>query len=98
MDDSANQDLVDMGRRSTNLQHRQFFYRKFYDKCLRATKHGIYTRMQVLLNDQTFQNLISNKSTLNLETLIEQKKIIIFKLTLGEIGSDSVEAFGRFVI
>ncbi|HIJ28671.1 MAG: hypothetical protein HON68_11680 [Gammaproteobacteria bacterium] len=47
-----------------------------------ATKHGLYTRMQVLLNEPVFQKLISNTTTLKLKQLINQKKIILFKLSL----------------
>ena len=43
-----------------------------------ATKHGLYTRMQVMLNDPVFQNLISNTTTLKLKELINQKKVILF--------------------
>jgi len=54
--------------------------------------------MQVLLNEPVFQNLISNTTTIPLKKLINQKKIILFKLSLGESGSDSVQSYGRFIV
>ncbi|OMH28087.1 hypothetical protein BGP75_22230 [Motiliproteus sp. MSK22-1] len=82
MDDDNNQDLIELGTRSPNRQHRYFFQHRFTKKSLWITKHGIYTRLQVLLNDPIFQKLISGVDTIHLEKLIAEKKIIIFKLTL----------------
>lgn len=98
MDDNQNADLVELGCNNPNPEHRSLFLSKFQDDSYRATKHGIYTRIQVLLNDPTFQNLVSNKTTVDLKKLTDEKKIIIFKLSLGEVGSESVEAFGRFIV
>ncbi len=93
MDDQNNHDLVELGKNSPNLQHQKLFQNKFSSKLFGATKHGIYTRLQVLLNDPTFQNLISNRTSIQLKSLIAQKKIIIFKLSLGETGSESVQCY-----
>ncbi|EHH0751443.1 DUF87 domain-containing protein [Vibrio vulnificus] len=98
MDDEKNADLIELGKQSPNVQHAKFFSDKFNSKGYEATKHGIYTRMQTLLNDPIFQHLISNKTTINLKDLINQRKTILFKLSLGEGGSESMEAFGRFIV
>jgi hypothetical protein len=98
MDDSRNQDLVALGQKNPNPEHRNLFKYKFHDDGYKATKHGIYTRIQILLNDPIFQKLISDKTTIDLEQLTNEKKIILFKLSLGEVGSESVEAFGRFIV
>lgn len=83
MDDNNNVDLLALAQHSPNPQHRMLFRHKFNSPLFSATKHGIYTRLQVILNDPTFQNLISNTTTVNLKQLIEEKKIILFKLSLG---------------
>lgn len=98
MDDNNNADLLLLGQQSPNPQHRLLFRHKFNSPLFSATKHGIYTRLQVILNDPTFQNLISNTTTINLKQLIEEKKIILFKLSLGNAWSDSVQAYGRFIV
>jgi len=84
MDDNQNEDLLELGMNSPNPQHRRFFREKFTDKAYMATKNGIYTRLQIFLNDPIFQNLLTGKNTIPLKQLINQKKIIIFKLSLGE--------------
>lgn len=98
MDDNQNDDLINLGLNSPNPQHAKLFRDKFTSSGYESTKHGIYTRMQMLLNDPIFQNLISNKTTINLKQLIDQRKTILFKLSLGEGGSESMEAFGRFIV
>ena len=98
MDDKQNSDLIQLGLNSPNPQHAKLFRDKFTSSGYESTKHGIYTRMQTLLNDPIFQNLISNKTTVNLKQLIDQRKTILFKLSLGEGGSESMEAFGRFIV
>lgn len=98
MDDGQNEDLIKLGLNSPNPQHAKLFRDKFTSSGYESTKHGIYTRMQTLLNDPIFQNLISNKTTVNLKQLIDQRKTILFKLSLGEGGSESMEAFGRFIV
>lgn len=98
MDDKQNEDLIKLGLNSPNQQHAKLFRDMFTTKDYRATKHGIYTRIQILLNDPIFHNLISNKTTVNLKKLIDQRKTILFKLSLGEGGSESMEAFGRFIV
>jgi len=98
MDDEKNEDLIKLGQQSPNPQHAKLFHDKFLSKGYEATKHGIYTRIQTLLNDPIFQNLIGNKTTVDLKKLIDQRKTILFKLSLGEGGSESMEAFGRFIV
>ncbi len=83
MDDNNNADLLALGQQSPNPQHKLLFRHKFNSSLFSATKHGIYTRLQVILNDPTFQNLISHTTTVHLKQLIEAKKIILFKLSLG---------------
>ena len=98
MDDNNNHDLVMLGQSSPNLQHRQLFREKFSSKLFSATKHAIYTRMQVILNDPIFQKLINQNTTINLQQLIEQKKIVLFRLPLGAAWTDSIQAYGRFIV
>lgn len=98
MDDQNNSDLIALGENSPNPQHKFLFRHKFKSQHFSATKHGIFTRMQVLLNDPTFQHLISNSTTIQLKRLIDEKKIIVFKLSLGNSGSESVQSYGRFIV
>jgi len=97
MSDTRNADLVALGRKSPNIQHAQFFASEFMSSDYRLTKRGMYTRLQSLLHDPIFLNLISERSSFDLKTLIDAKKIILFRLPLGEGGSETMQAYGRFV-
>jgi Type IV secretion-system coupling protein DNA-binding domain len=98
MMDGSNQDLVALGRQSTNPSHRLFFEKEFHNKLYLKTKLSIYTKVLSLLNTQTFFNLTIGKSSVHLEKEIEAGKIIIFNLSKGKMGAEASEAFGRFVI
>lgn len=98
MIEGNNQDLVYLGKHSTNPSHRLFFEREFHNKLYQTTKLSIYTKVLSLLNTQTFFNLTIGKSTVDFEQEIEAGKIIIFNLAKGKMGGEASEAFGRFVI
>jgi hypothetical protein len=96
-DDNRSKKLVELGLKSPNLQHRKMFT-KWYEKGLSVTKHGLYMRMQVILNDPIFQNLITRKTTVNLKKLIDEKKVILFRLPKGEVGGETGVIFGKFLV
>lgn len=97
MSDGHNTDLLTLWKSSPNRQHAKFFQDEFCSSDYRLTKRGIYTRLQSLLHDPIFQRLIAQQSSFDLEELINQKKIIIFRLPLWEWGSESMQAYGRFI-
>ncbi len=98
MNDELNKDLVEEGLKSPNPAHRDFFKYAFYNKSYTPTKQSIFTKIQSLLNSKIFHNLTIGKSTIDLEKLINNKKIIIFNLAKGKLGTDTSEAFGRLII
>ncbi len=97
MDDKENQDLVELGKESPILTHRQFFHNKFNSNRYTSTKISIYTRLFNLLNSPTFYNLVTGKSTFDLKGAMEQGKIVLFNLAEGEMVEDS-RIFGKFII
>ncbi len=98
MNDDLNKDLVEEGLKSPNPAHRDFFKYAFYNRTYTPTKQSIFTKIQSLLNSQIFHNLVIGKSTIDLEKLINRKKILIFNLSKGKLGTDTSEAFGRLII
>lgn len=78
--------------------HRNFFKTSFIDKPYNTTKHGIYTKNLSLLNSPVFYSCLTGQSTIDLETCLKQKKIIIFNLSKGRMGESSAQALGRFII
>lgn len=98
MNDDQNSDLIKHWLQLENQLHRSFFSQKFKSKSLSISKHAIEMRLQVLLNDPILQRLLTWADSIDLERLVQQKKIIIFRLPLWELGSDSVEAYWRFIV
>ena len=75
-------ELVDLGKKSPNKWHREFFETQFDDEKLDVTKDAITTKIQALLNeDETFLNMVMGEDTIDLEEAINTKgKTIIIKL------------------
>ncbi|MCT7639826.1 type IV secretory system conjugative DNA transfer family protein [Aliarcobacter butzleri] len=75
-------ELVDLGKKSPNKWHREFFETQFDDEKLDVTKDAITTKLQALLNeDETFLNMVMGEDTIDLEEAINTKgKTIIIKL------------------
>ncbi|WP_052600165.1 type IV secretory system conjugative DNA transfer family protein [Aureispira sp. CCB-QB1] len=99
MNDEQNQHLVDFAlKHNNNPNHIRFFKTAFYDKMYEKTKLAIYTRTNSLLNTQLFYNAVIGKSTIDLETAIDQGKVIVVNASKGRLGLQASSAFGRFVI
>ena len=61
-------ELVNLGKKSPNKWHREFFETQFDDEKLDVTKDAITTKIQALLNeDETFLNMVIGEDTLDLE-------------------------------
>lgn len=81
MNDEINNDLIELGRDSPIEGHSSFFFKEFNKESYEITRNAISTKLQVFLNDPTFTNLVTGKSTINLQKEINTAgKIIIFKL------------------
>ena len=91
MDDSNNQDLIDLGLKSPIESHRIWFEKRFKNKSLTRTKEAISTKLQILVNNPIFANLITGESTIDLEEKLNSNSIIIFDFSKESMGK-TVEA------
>jgi len=97
MDDNNNQDLIELGLKNPNEKHREIF-QKFDSNSLNPTKNGIYFRLQNLINDVYFLNILRGKSTINIETAMNSGKIIICNLSKGQMGKESAPTLGKLMV
>lgn len=98
-DNDRNEDLVKLGCRSENRGHREFFENLFPQKRLDLTKGAIATKVQSLLNNQTFADLLAGpKSTVHLEEALSSGKSIIINCAAGRVGDQVSTAIGRFFV
>lgn len=62
------------------------------------TKDAIGRRLDELLSIGVFRKLTCGKSTINIVEAVQQKKVILFDLGKGSVGSKESSAFGRLII
>jgi energy-coupling factor transporter ATP-binding protein EcfA2 len=94
--DGENEALLEIGKQDP--KHRDFFSFKFSQNNLGISKSGIYQKLQFLLGLSAFSDLFCGKSTLDLVKAIEQKKIIIFNLSKGNLGNYASIFIGKMLI
>lgn len=101
MDDDLNMELVARARQHPRAPVREFFQHSavgFSSSHYDRTKSAIAAKLQSLRNTLSFDALVSGPSSMNLEQLVNDGKIVVFNLAKGDIGRDASEAVGRFVL
>ena len=99
MDDDRNEDLVELGTRVDNPSHADFFASgRFYATTYQSTKASLATKLQSLLNSHSFYRLTVGENTFDLGELMDSRKLVVFNLAKGRLGSDTSEAYGRFLL
>lgn len=92
-------DLIETGRSSPNQAVAAFFEKAFMEKKFDTTKLSLYTKLQSLLNSPLFAQMIARtSSSVDLEGILDQGKILIVNLAKGAVGAETSTAFGRFLI
>lgn len=95
--DGQNGDLIELGRKSPNSQHRDFFLNDFHIEEYRLTKKSIRTKLSYFLGDQVLSDMLNGRSTIDLEQCLNEGKVIIFNLPKGS-GKFTSSVFGRLMI
>lgn len=98
MNDEENQDLVELGKKSSNAVHREFFQTAFYRDIYRGTKASIFSKLLKILGSSHFAHMATGNSTVDLESLLDSRKTVLINLAKGTVGEDTSEAFGRFIV
>lgn len=98
LDDSNNSELLKYAQeQALNPAHRLYFKTQFLEKRASATKFSIATKLQVLLQDTVFANMLTGKSTIDLEKLINTKgKVVIIRLNTVKM-TETIEPIGKFL-
>ena len=97
MDDQTNAHWVALGKQSSNPVYSSFFENAFLNKKYAPTKLAVYTRLQLLLNNHTFYQMMNGQSSIDLKKGMDEGKLILFNLSKGKLGEDTSKALGRFV-
>ena len=92
-----NKDLVELGKRSPDPEHREFFQNGFANEQYNVTKNALYIKLQSLLNSPVFRRLVVGKSTINLQHAFNSGKIVIFDVEKSR-GRTMAADFGKLML
>lgn len=89
-------DLIEWGKRSPNHTHRELFANGF--EIATSTREGIRDKLRQMLNFSGLRDLITGKSTVDLEAEIEARKLIVFNLSKGVLPEKVSLYYGKLLI
>lgn len=95
--EGTNQDLIKLGQTAQDEQDRYFFQYEFAD-LNPETLAGLSSRLGLLLQNKTFRDITTGKSTIDLAQAIRDKKLIVFNLSKGAVTRDYSKFFGKIVV
>ncbi|MCX6077482.1 MAG: type IV secretion system DNA-binding domain-containing protein [Campylobacterales bacterium] len=96
LNDSRNEDLVQLGINSPNQLESEFFEDDFSSS--KPTKDAVRRRLKKLLNDPIFSNLMNGDNTIDLEAAMNEKgKIIVFNIPKGKMPN-TYKYYIRFIV
>ncbi|MBL7790939.1 MAG: type IV secretion system DNA-binding domain-containing protein [Saprospiraceae bacterium] len=95
-DGSDVSDLLALGSKSPNDEHRQMFQRGFTVPT--QTKDAVRDKLQNMLNSGNLKDLVTGRSTIDLDSAINSKKFVIVNLSKGKLDPKPSLFFGKFVI
>ena len=98
VDDRRNADLVNRGKHLPNPSDRDFFVHSFYRSNLDSSKSALAIKLQSLLGNHAFQRVTTQRSTFDIEALLNGNCVLLFNLNKNALGSDGGDALGRFLI
>lgn len=97
-DDKRNQDLLEYGKLSQDEQDKAFFNGEFLDDSIKVSTNGIRSRLGLLLQNHSFRQITTGKSSIDLAQAIRDKKLIVFNLSKGILTRDYSAFFGKLIV
>lgn len=92
-----NKDLIALGQKSPDAEHREFFTHGFMNEQYNITKNSLYIKLQSLLNSSVFRRLIVGKSTVDLQYAFNNGKVVIFDVAKSR-GRTTAADFGKLML
>ncbi|MBF0246943.1 MAG: hypothetical protein HQL36_02560, partial [Alphaproteobacteria bacterium] len=81
-----------------NPQQRRFIAAEWEKKRYEVTKDAVVAKIQTLMNSDPFLNFLCGPSTIDLDAVVEGRKVLCLSLQKGELDRDTVSAIGLFVM
>ena len=92
-----NKDLVELGMKSPDPEHRDFFHHGFHIEQYNITKNSLAIKLQSLLNSPVFRRLVVGESTVNLSAAFNGGKTVIFDVAKSR-GRTTAADFGKLML
>lgn len=91
--------LVEAGKNSNNPSIRNFF-RTMWENIasFKESKAGVLVKTTTLLGMPSFANLISGPSTINLRNALDNNKLVLFNLAIGNLGDKAPIYIGKIIV
>lgn len=70
----------------------------FFDKHYATTKNAIRDRLRALLASDALDKCLTSENTIDLETMMNAGKVMVFNLSAGILGNETSAGFGRFLL
>ena len=98
MDNKRNTDLVHYGAEHLPFdEHRNFFAYQFHSGHYDSTREALRNRFQSLINIPTIKQFTCGRSTIDLPKLIDEKKVIVFNLSVSGASKNATRVIGQFI-
>lgn len=99
LNDDENHDLLEYAKNHALIpSHRLFFKKQFSESRYSITKFSVVSKLNILLQDSIFSNMLTGKSTINLQKIINTPgKVIIIRLNTIKM-IETIQPIGRFLV
>ena len=98
VNESENEALLSLMEKIPNEERSKMAECMRSDKNLRSTLRGVFYRLQKILGNSDFKRLLTGKSTVDLEKLINDGRCIIFDVSKTKLGKNASPAFGKLML
>lgn len=85
-------------RKSPNFVVREHFNDKFLYGNFGQAKNGLYERMARIIRAPIVQQMMLSTPLFDLPSLIEEKKVIVIRLPMGQLGDDVTRMLGQLFV
>ena len=89
---------IELGKQSPHESQREFFASGQLDNVDYVTARAIQRKINSFLNIPAFYNMVTGKSTIDLEQAMNGGKSIIIDLSIGDLDKEGVNVMGKFFL
>ncbi len=97
-DKDKRDEYIQLGKQSPHESQREFFSSGQLDNVDKVTARAIQRKINSFLNIPAFYNMVTGKSTIDLEDAMNSGKTIIIDLSIGDLDEEGIDVMGKFFL